>query len=190
MNSKIKDLHKFTPWFSRDDVDFVYIPILRCGHNWVKDYLLENGFTEVDHDQVSHKTRLVVIREPLERILSGMVAIEEFDYSSLDSDVDSLEKTLSSDPHTSPMIYALPDDEHTDYVFIKFDVDTDYALQDFLVERGLNLPAPTAEWRRESMGYSSRKTKAKVLDDNHLTAVLKNYLKDDYEFYYNIKWYR
>lgn len=188
--NKVKDLHKFTPWFSRDDVDFVYIPTLRCGHNWAKNYLLDHGFVEVDHDAVSHKTRLMIIRNPLERILSGMYAIENFDYSLLEGSTDRLLEELSSDPHTSHMINVIPDDGHTDYVFIKFDTDTDYAFRDFLAERGLDLPEPKMEWQRETMGYSSRKTRAEVFSNNTLTATLMNYLKEDYDFYNNINWYQ
>lgn len=196
MTDRVSNLDIYTPWFSRDDADFVYIPTLRCGHNWAKRYLLEHGFSEVDHESNKDKTRLMIIREPLDRVLSGVFAREDFNVADMIVEQLSsasfdrrVEEALSKDPHTSPFTNAIPKDGHTDYVFIKFDIDTDYLFTDFLNSRGLTIPPATEQWNREFMGYSSRKLKKQIVADNHMSAKLHDYLKEDYEFYNSIVWY-
>jgi hypothetical protein len=188
-------------WFTRDDVNFVYIPIYRCATYWLTSLLKDVGFYEVPPDTVLNKERLVIIREPTERVLSGMVITGcSLDVLQNTSDQVSFEEMLNQDMHTSSQLEYLPTDESTKYVYFKFGEDLPKNINRYMSKQGITLPNSTSTWLRRKefgqfkgiawpVGWLSKENREKVYRDPKLLNKFRMYLKDDYKVYDSITWF-
>ena len=195
-------------WITRSDVDFVYIPITRCASNWVHDQLMCNGFYQIPHEEkhlYADKKRLVIIREPVERVISGMfISFCEMDELESQPNQRSFEEVLKKDIHTSGQITYLPAGEPytTDkYVFIKFDQDLPNKLNKYMASFGITLKQGSLIWLsldnnpgiknslRRQIGMSSKENREKVYRDPKLLNMFRTYLKEDYKLYDSITWF-
>lgn len=185
-------------WFTRDDVNFVYIPIYRCATNWLTVLLKDDGFYEVPPNTVCNKERLVIIREPTERVLSGMFITGcSLDDLQNTANQESFEEILNQDVHTSSQLKYLPTDGK--YVYFKFGEDLPKNINRYMSEQGITLTRSTSTWldrtsivgplSRVPIGQSSRENREKVYRDPKLLNMFRTYLKDDYKLYDSITWF-
>lgn len=194
MDSEFKlNPNKWIEWYTRDDVNFVYIPIHRCATNWMLSKLTNNGFYKVvpkDRHLHKDKERLVILREPTERVLSGMFVAEQVDFSILDSNVDKeqFEKILSQDIHTSGQVKYLPPDRNN-CVYFKFDAMLPYKISNYMHKSGVALEPGPMKWTKIQIGGESRERREKVYNDPKLLNMFKEYLKEDYELYNSVEFY-
>ena len=182
-------------WYTRDDVNFVYIPVHRCATNWMIDLLTHNGFYEIlpsERDAFHNKERLVIIREPTERVLSGMfVPSEEIDLSVLDSNIDKLEfeRKLSNDVHTSNQTKYLSKNDNGKYIYFKFGSDLPDKIYDYMNSQGVVLESGPMNWTTTAVGAESRERREKVFSDPKLLNMFREFLKEDYELYNSVEFY-
>lgn len=183
----------FTNYISREDVDFAYVPIYRSGHNWVAAYLKENGFQSVVKASVHNKRKLVILREPLERIVSGM-AISNFDYNKLFKNKIDLIETLKVDPHTNQQVYFLNKIDES-YDFIKLGPNLPDNLKKYLSDRGIEMPNECSmSWSETGSstrltGINDKEVVEFIRSNTKLSEKFQKYLKDDYTLYNMVKWY-
>ena len=66
--------HTFGTCMSRSDLSWMYVNIPKCASSWTKPNLLDHQFEFYNYhqDHLYHKHALVVLRDPLERWLSGV----------------------------------------------------------------------------------------------------------------------
>lgn len=198
--NQLKSEYELTPdlwinWYTRDDVNFVYIPITRCATNWMISQLTHNGFYKVapvERDNVKDKERLVIIREPIERVISGMfVPSEEIDMSVLDSNIDKLEfeDKLGSDVHTSNQTRYLSKNDSGKYVYIKFDNDLPNKIYEYMNSHGVTLEPGPMSWTTITVGAESKERREKVYNDPRLLNMFREFLSEDYELYNSVEFY-
>lgn len=118
-------------WYSKD-ITFVHIP--KNASSFVKGCLINNGWQHSD-SLVKSNRYLVVLRDPLERWLSGM-AEYQVNSNQLDLDVHTIFNTITFDDHTEQQLYFLQDIDYFDTVFLKFDDNLRENLNKFLLENG------------------------------------------------------
>lgn len=195
-------------WITRSDVDFVYIPITRCASNWMHDQLMHNGFYQIpgeDRHLYADKKRLVIIREPVDRVISGMfISFCELDELESQPDQTSFEEVLKKDIHTSGQVTYLPTEEShlsDNYVYIKFDEKLPSKIDKYMAKFGSSLEAGSLSWLsldnqpgpnsslRRPIGMSSRETREKVYRNPKLLNMFRTYLKEDYKLYDSITWF-
>lgn len=162
MNNLSNHLHyQRIDWYTRDDVNFVYIPINRCASNWMTTMLLENDFyvvAPVDRNEVASKDRVVILREPVERVISGMFINENYDLSVLDSRIEYsvFSSTLEQDIHTIGQTMYLPNEDHAKFIFFKVEEDLPAKIEVFMNSQGIKLKPGSMPWLKPLMATGPR----------------------------------
>lgn len=118
-------------WHSKD-ITFVHIP--KNASSFVKGCLINNGWQHSD-TLIKSDHYLVVLRDPLERWLSGMA---EFMVNSnqLDLDTQIIFDTITFDDHTEQQLYFLQDVDYLNTTFLKFGNNLREDLNTFLIANG------------------------------------------------------
>lgn len=186
---------KFTRYMTRDDINFAYLPIYRSGSTWTKAYLFDNGFHDVLRGAVSNKRKLVILREPLERIISGMI-MRGFDFTKLLKNRTDLIDSITGDAHTNQQIYFLGKVDET-HDFIKFGPNLPEQLKQYSLDHGLDLTVDSGiSWIqqppnlvRNNAPLSPNQLIEYIHSNDSLLKKFQNYLKDDYELYNKVTWY-
>lgn len=193
------ELDYWLQWITRDDVDFVYIPITRCATNWMYSQLMQNKFYKIPDDDkhlYAHKKRLVILREPVDRVISGMF-ISFCDLATLENSIDqkSFENYLNKDMHTISQLTFLPENEvhNSDrYVYFKFDDSIPDKINEYMNNCGMTLEPGSMMWfdpNDRPIGASSKENREKVYSDPKLLNMFRDYLKEDYKLYNSVEWY-
>lgn len=193
------ELDYWLQWITRSDVDFVYIPITRCASNWMYSQLMQNGFYKIpDEDKhlYAHKKRLVILREPIDRVISGMfVSLCELATLENSTTQERFEELLKQDMHTTSQLKYLPNDEEHNsdrYVYFKFDDNLPDTINAYMNSCGITLELGAMSWldpKTRSIGASSKENREKVYNDPKLLNMFRDYLKEDYELYNSVEWY-
>lgn len=188
-------------YLSREDVNFSYVPIFRCGHTWIKSILTLNNFCDIPKGiAINEKRKLVILREPLERIISGMF-VAQFDYDKIFKHKIDLFETLLHDPHTNQQTFFLGKIDST-YDFIKFGPNLKNNLINYCLDQGIKLSDEgIPDWKLN--GNQMRKDEdfpsaviphdSTIIDfiryNKKLSEKFDRYLKDDYNLYNKVRWY-
>lgn len=174
-------------WYSTD-ITFVHIP--KNASSFVKGCLINNGFQHSD-TLVELKHYLVVLRDPLERWLSGMA---EFQVNSkqLDLDLHTIFNTITFDDHTELQTYFLQNVEYFSTAFLKCDEHLRKNLNKFLLENGFNngvTGIPDINTRNEvKQAIIDRLRQFMDLMPEYKERVKKHFAAD-YDLYENIIYY-
>jgi len=194
---------------TRVDVDFLYCPITRCASTWITHRLVEinNFYTMVKNikndnipfEEYSHKTKLFIVRDPLERIVSGAKTREDFTVEDFSLDAPVLFEKLKQDVHTLPMyswFHSFIDLSNAVYIrYGNWDrLDKFFGRFNILpneVSSELRPWSPTMEWREGEDGTSRNSAVwlEYVLGEPDILDKLNEYLKDDYKFLKTVKYY-
>jgi hypothetical protein len=120
-------------WYSKH-VTFVHIP--KNASSFVKGCLINNGWQH-SNTFVPSNHYLVVLRDPLERWLSGM-AEYQVNSNQLDLDAHTIFNTITFDDHTELQTYFLKDVNITKTTFLLFGDNLRNDLNTFLLAYGFN----------------------------------------------------
>jgi hypothetical protein len=186
--------------YTRDDVDFVYIPITKCGSTWLKTlfehnnfkhYLTIEGLQELKEvPELRDKTKLIVLREPLERVISGMYAEENFDLDTIYSR-EKIFTNFPKDSHTCSMLKYLIGVPLDKTMYFKYENTQSWGvkMQNFLRTIIPDFKENPVTWRNWGHGVSPTTLLDIARNDKVIYNNLMEYLKDDYEFYNKVKWH-
>lgn len=135
MQDKWADLgHKLGECWYHTGITFVHIP--KNASSFVKGCLINNGWCHSD-TLVNAPMYLVVLRDPLERWLSGM-AEYQINSNQLDLDVHTIFNTITFDDHTERQLYFLQNVDYFSTVFLKFGPDLRKNLNKFLLKHNFS----------------------------------------------------
>jgi hypothetical protein len=205
--TKIQIIHPVGLCMPAWNPDYIFIPIPKNASSYTKRiWKLQCGMTTNVPDnfitnpiQLSKK-KIVVLREPYERYISGLLEYLYRAQISCDQvDFDDLFKTFAFDGHTSLQVQFLEGIDTDTCIFLKFGSSYSNDLT-HLIQHKLhrNQKFPGGEftgWRYNRT--STRPEKVAMLDklteylDNHEEVVLslKEYLIPDYNLFNNVQFY-
>ena len=186
--------------YSRHDVDFVYIPVTRCGSTWLRGVFNHNNFKEYqtidelipfnDISDIRDKTKLIVLRDPLERLISGMYAPETFDYDTIYSR-EKIFTNFPTDIHTIPQVEFLKDISLDNAIFIEYKNSADWGpnFNKLLNEMVPNFQEGPVKWNAWSHGTSPKHLLDVAKNNKVIYNNLMDYLKEDQLFFEQVKWH-
>jgi len=105
--------HTFGTCMSSPNSNLMYVNIPKCASSWTKPNLQDLGwqFYNFHKDHMTHKHALVVLRDPVERWLSGVVEYFTLYHENIDTTqfnsafYDLLMDQLTFDDHTEKQVY-------------------------------------------------------------------------------------
>lgn len=186
--------------YSRDDVDFVYIPITRCGSTWLRRVFAHNNFyvqTCIENlspldtfPNLKDKIKLIIMRDPLERLISGMYAPEDFDLDTI-YDRSKIFNNFAQDVHTCPQICFLNGVPLDNTVFIKYGHENRWDLQvkKFLNEHVPNFEVGPSDWDPTVIGTSPKHLLDVARNNKEIYNNLMEYLEEDQKFFEQVRWH-
>ena len=189
-------------WLTREDVDWVYVRINRCGSTWLTNYLKLNGFASGNPRELKNHHKLIVLREPLERLISGICSINGLAPKFAMQPRKTL-NYLITDPHTKPQVEFLQDINLSNCTFIKYSPIWTENFFDFLNRKNTTMTVASEDaWfnkpgveQENEFTYIDDNIKARfsllqlIKDDQFLNKTVADYLEKDYKLYNSLEWY-
>lgn len=189
-------------WLSRPDVDWAYIRINRTGSSWLTDYLTINGFENNNPRTLRNQHKLVVLREPLERFISGICMYDDLVKKFISQPRQVLIR-YENDPHIRPQVDFLKDVDVDNCTFIKYSPTWVTNIAQFLTEHDTNMHSfPNTEWYNKPKFEDASETtlidqniKNRFIlsnlyhEDPFMHKLINQYLEKDYKLYSKVKWY-
>ncbi len=193
-------------WYTREDIDWVYVRVKRTGSSWIIPYLIANGFNQIyNFNRYAKHHKLVILREPLERFVSGAAINDDFIKKVFNNPRKALIEH-EDDSHITPQVRVLKSLDLNNCTFIKYDKNLVTNLQRFLDERQTNLTVtPPSTWYNKVTPFNSNGDISETdLDENlkdrfrlqkhfeetpKFSKIIMDYLKEDYDFYNKVNWY-
>lgn len=187
--------HVFGECWSKSDTDLMYINIPKNATSWTKPNLQDWGWECYNYhtDNLYHKKALVVLREPVDRWISGIAEYmylyhrQNVNYQVMDlAFVDLVFDKIAFDDHTEKQIYFLDGIDLNNCVFFKFGPEYRQQFSTYLDQIGMPNKYHQTSYRHVSNDSEERrsfknifsqqiKTNSKYLDK------VKQYFKDDYD---------
>lgn len=135
--------HVFGECMSHPDTNFMYINIPKNASSWTKLNLKDLGweFYNYHTDNLYHKHALIVLRDPVERWLSGIAEYMSQYHANLDAAHISLSfmnlifERVAFDDHTDLQVLFLQNINLDNCTFIKCDQDYRVNFSNFLSNR-------------------------------------------------------
>ena len=204
---------------SENDTDYIYVPLPKCASRYTMQILnYMCGWTETGNfllnKELSEKKKIVVVRDPLERWLSGIVHHFHLrDIDMVDENVPYIFNQLVLDPHTELQVKYLEGLDTDQCVFFLLDDTYKDKLKHFIVnvlnknytfwnKRGEDNPywgAVTTEknkllWHNTTDGKPHKKhnlTRLKNhIDNPEYMQRVQKYLAPDYAFIQSLEFYK
>lgn len=189
-------------WLSRPDVDWAYIRINRTGSSWLTDYLTINGFENNNPRTLRNQHKLVVLREPLERFISGICVYDDLVKKFISQPRQVLIR-YENDPHIRPQVDFLKDVDVDNCTFIKYSPTWVSNFAQFLRDHNTSMhTSPSTEWfNKPKFEDASENTlidqniKNRFIlsnlyhEDPFMHKLINQYLEKDYKLYSKVKWY-
>lgn len=198
--------HVFGSCMSHRDSDLMYVNIPKNASSWTKPNLQDLGWITYNyhHDHMYHKHALIVLRDPVERWLSGIC--EYFTLYHRDADVTQINQLtidliidqVTFDDHTERQVYFVEGLDPKRCTF--FNCDSDYRLYfgQFLKNQGIdnkyhkyNYQHTTENREDGDMTRSNyKKIFQPLLENSKYLERIKSHYKKDYELINSIQFYR
>lgn len=137
--------HVFGECWSAPNTDLMYVNIPKNATSWTKPNLQDWGWENYNYhtDNLYHKTAIIVLRDPVERWVSGIAEYlylyhrdwptESFNKQMLDLIFDK----IAFDDHTEKQVYFLEGLDLDRCVFFKFNEQYRQNFSNFLAEHGM-----------------------------------------------------
>ena len=178
-------------WYTNN---FTYTHIPKNASSFVKGCLINNGW-QYSNTFVENKHYIVVLRDPLERWLSGMAEYQT-NSNQLDLDVHTIFNTITFDDHTETQYYFLKHLQTTPWLsnttFFKFGPDLRKNLNKFMSEKGFTngvtgIPNINAS---DSVKLGIKSNLRKYMDIHpEFESCVREHFAVDYNLYKNVTYY-
>ena len=191
-------------WFSREDVDWVYVKINRVGSTWMADYLSANDFIQTDLSSLANHHKLIVLREPLEKLMSGIIFHDSL-FKKLIKTPKKVLDDFSEEPHVRLQIKSLKNVDLNNCTFIKYSREWTKNFDMFLKGRGTKMDVkPPSVWTNKTTPFENINLHNKTIDEvtrdrfylkkyfdenPKFNKIIMDYLEEDYKLYNKVEWY-
>jgi len=194
--------HTFGTCMSKTDSTLMYINIPKNASSWTKPNLKDLGweFYNYYYDHMTHNHAMVVLREPLDRWLSGVC--EYFALYHRDLDLDEARKPfydlvldqVTLDDHTEKQVYFIEGLDPKRITFFKCDSDYRLYFQQFLKNQGFDNRYAGYDYQHTTEESDIRKKFrsffAPFLNNTQYVDHIKDHYKLDYELYNSVNYFR
>lgn len=192
--------HNMGQFFSSPCDRFAYVPIPKCASSWTTKFLQAVSWSvSKDTDDIlsTSYTTLVVLRDPIERWISGLAQYLTTYHPKLPLQsrefIQFIFQRIDFDPHTTPQINFITGLETDNIVFFKFDQNLEKNIKTFIKENtGASYEEPIFRNDSPHTGYKPfANQKLKMLlesNDDYRNNVIK-YYEQDINFYNTVRFY-
>ena len=194
--------HTFGTCMTRPDSSIMYVNIPKCASSWTKPNLLDLKweFFNYHKDNIKHKQAMVVLRNPLERWLSGIC--EYFALYHPDLDLSEARKpfyelvldVVTFDDHTEKQVYFIEGLDPNKCVYFVCDDSYRLYFQQFLINQGY--PNRYAGYNYQHVTNESevrlrfKKYFTPLLENKKYIDHIMNHYKLDYELINSVQFWR
>lgn len=195
--------HVFGECMTSPNTNLMYIHIPKNASSWTKPNLKDWGweFYNYHKDNLSGKTPMVVLRDPVDRWLSGIAEYLylyhdniEITYTFTGKEFfDLIFDRIAFDDHTEKQVYFLEGIDFSKCVFFKFGPEYREHFSRYLNTQGMTNKYGNYELQHVSE-YSPERKKFKEIFQEQLKnskylSQVKNYFKDDYKLIDQVQFY-
>lgn len=194
--------HIFGECMSHKDSNFMYVYIPKNASSWTKPKLLDWNweFYNYHTDNLLHKHSLIVLRDPIERWLSGIA--EYFFLKHKDLNLNDLNKAsldlifdrIAFDDHTESQVLFLQNLNLNNCTFFWCDEKYKINFSEFLNQNGMTNSYYKYEKQHVTSNNKERKKVKEYFDNivyNHLPfkEKLELYFQKDYKLIESVKYF-
>ena len=185
--------HVFGECMSKSDSDLMYINIPKNASSWTKPNLKDWGWEFYNYhlDNLYHKKALVVLRDPVDRWLSGIAEYLYLYHRNLHIEnvsgdfLDLVFERIAFDDHTESQILFLQNLDYKNCIFFQFDYLYREKFSNFLNTHGMPNRYFNYEYQHTTNQSVERKQFRsyfeRVLQNNkNYHSKIKNYFAKDY----------
>lgn len=195
--------HKFGQCHANLDYDFIYVNIPKNASSWTKQQLEAVEFTQKNYhkDNLYDHTAVVVLRDPVNRWISGMSEyFTRYYYRNSPRDlnnftIDIIFNHVTFDPHTEKQLYFIQDLDPSKTVYFWFDNNYREQFGKFLTEQGITNNANTAEpswWSGHNPTKRAEWTEffqQQIENNSKYLEQIQQHFHQDYELIESAKFY-
>ena len=198
--------HLFGTCMSSRDSDLMYVNIPKNASSWTKPNLLDQKweFYNYHFDHLYHKHALVVLRDPVERWLSGICEYFTLYHRNIDvaqinqAFIDLLMDTITFDDHTEKQVYFIEGLEPRKCTFFWCDKDYRLYFSQFLKNQGIPNPYANFEYQHTTENRQDgdnkrsefKKIFAPLLDNPKYLERVKQHYEKDYKLINRVQFFR
>lgn len=200
--------HVFGTCMSKPDLDLMYVNIPKNASSWTKPNLLglHWEFYNYHQDHLHHKHAMVVLRDPVERWLSGICEYFTLYHRDIDTTefnsafYDLLMEQITFDDHTEKQAYFINGLNPNRITFFWCDADYRLYFSQFLRNQGIPEAARYANYdfqhtTEDRPDGDTRRLKFKnifkhLLDNPVYLERIKQHYTPDYELINKVKFWR
>ena len=193
--------HVFGECMTAPNSDLMYIHIPKNASSWTKPNLQDWGweFYNYHSDQLSAKTPLIVLRDPVDRWLSGIAEYLYLYHKNIDfafagrAFFDLVFDKIAFDDHTEKQVYFVDNIDLSKCVFFKCGPDYRQQFSQFLNEHGMPNRYNKYDYQHVSDLSPERKRFKEIfteqLKNSKYLYQVKEYFKQDYELIEQVQFY-
>jgi len=197
--------HTFGSCMTSDATDLMYVNIPKNASSWTKPNLKDWGWEDYNYhqDRLYNKQAMVILRDPVERWLSGVCEYFTLYHSDIDvtqfntAFYDFLMDQLTLDDHTEKQFYFIDGLSHRNITWFWCDSTYRDCFSQFLKEQGFDNKynrynyQHTTENRKD--GDARRSDFKKIFDpllkNSKYLDKIKNHFNEDYELINSVKFF-
>ena len=192
--------HIFGECMSHPDSEYMYVYIPKNATSWTKPNLLDFGWEFYNyHTDNLNKTALVVLRDPVERWISGIAEYlylyhREFIISDLNKSVRELIfDKIAFDDHTERQLYFIEGLDPAKCIFFKFGPEYRSQFSEFL--NTINMPNKYSTYNYQHVSNDSPERKQfkeffkRELENSKYLNKVEDYFREDMRFIETVKFY-
>lgn len=194
--------HTFGTCMSRPEINWMYINIPKNASSWTKPNLLDHGFEFYNYhqDNLYHKHAVIVLRDPLERWLSGVCEFFALYHPNLDLNdarrpfYELVLDLVTLDDHTEKQIYFIADLNPHKSTFMYCDENYRLYFSQWLRNQGIDNRYDNYEYQHTTESSDIRKLFKsyfkQFLNNEKYIQHIKNHYRLDYELINSVKFWK
>jgi hypothetical protein len=198
--------HMFGTCMTSRDRDLMYVNIPKNASSWTKPNLIDQKweFYNYHFDHLYHKHALIVLRDPVERWLSGICEYFTLYHRNMDTTqinqafIDLLMDTITFDDHTEKQVYFIEGLDPRKCTFFWCDKDYRLYFSQFLKNQGIPNPYAYFEYQHTTENRQDGDTKrsdfkkifAPLLNKSKYLERVKQHYEKDYKLINRVQFFR
>ncbi len=194
--------HVFGECMSHPSTDLMYVYIPKNASSWTKPNLKDWNWETYNYhtDNLYYKKSLIVLRDPIERWLSGIAEYMYLYHNSLDiayfskNFYDIIFDKIALDDHTEKQVLFIEGLTLSNCTFFLCDENYRINFSAFLKEHGMNNRYHNYEYQHTSESSEERQRFKNIFrnalkNNSKYMKNLKKYFSEDYQLIESVKFY-